>query len=42
MQHDTLAHIQEPLPIELHDKSIELYMDIFKFAGVYFLLIESA
>ena len=42
LKHDPLDHLQEPLPIELHDKRIELYMDLFKFLGVYFMLMESA
>jgi len=42
LKHDPLENFQEPLPLELHDKRLELYIDIFKFAGVYFLLMESS
>jgi len=34
LKHDSLENFQEPLPLEL--------IDIFKFAGVYFLLMESS
>ena len=41
MKHDPLDNLKEPLPLELNDKRLELYIDIFKFAGVCFLLMES-
>ena len=42
LKHDPLDNLKDPLPIELHEKRLELYIDIFKFAGVYFLLMESS
>ena len=42
MKYDSLDHLQEPLPIELNDKRLELFMDIFNFCGVQFLLMESS
>ncbi len=42
LKHDPLENLKDPLPIELHDTHLELYIDIFKFAGVYFLLMESS
>ena len=31
MKYDSLDHLQEPLPIELNHKRLELFMDIFNF-----------
>ena len=42
MSHDTMEFLQQPLPIELHDKRIELFLDLFKFAGTWFIIIESS
>ena len=42
LKHDTMDYIRDPLPIELHDKRLELYIDKFKFGGVHFLLMESS
>ena len=33
---------QEPLPVELDDKRVELFIDLFKFASIYFMLQESS
>ena len=37
--HEIMA--QEPFPHELHDKRIDLYMDIFHFGGCLLFMIES-
>ena len=42
LKHDTLDSIHEPLPVNLHDKRLEMYIDIFKFGGLHFLLMESS
>ena len=42
LSHDTLEFLQQPLPIELYDKRIELFIDLYKFAGTWFIIIESS
>ena len=42
LKHDTLDSIHEPLPVNLYDKRLEIYIDIFKFGGLHFMLIESS
>ena len=42
LPHDTMEFLQQPLPIELYDKRIELFLDLFKFAGTWFIIIESS
>ena len=42
LPHDTLEFVQQPLPIQLHDKRLELYVDLFKFAGTWFIIMESS
>ena len=42
LSHDTLDFLQQPLPVEIHEKRVELYVDIFKFGGIHFMLIESS
>ena len=42
LSHDTLEFVQQPLPIQLHDKRVELYVDLYKFAGTWFIIMESS
>lgn len=42
LPHDTLEFVQQPLPIQLHDKRVELYVDLYKFAGTWFIIMESS
>ena len=41
LKDDPLARLQSPLPAELHEKRIELYIDIFHFKQCQFILMES-
>ena len=41
LKDDPLSRLQTPLPLELHEKRIELYIDIFHFKKCQFLLMES-
>jgi len=36
-----LDFLQQPLPVEIYDKRVELYIDIFKLGGIHFMQIES-
>ena len=42
LRQDQLDFLQSPLPVELYDKRIELYMDIFYFGGMKFIIMESS
>ena len=42
LKDDPLSCLQTPLPMELHDKRLELYIDIFHSQGCQFLLMESS
>ena len=42
LSHDTMDFLQQPLPIQLLDKRVELYIDLYKFAGVWFIIMESS
>ena len=41
LRDDPLSRLLSPLPLELHEKRIELYVDIFHFQKCQFLLMES-
>jgi len=40
--HDTLDFLQQPLPVEIYEKRVELHIDIFKFGSIHFIIIESS
>ena len=42
LKDNPLSRLQTPFPLELHEKRIELYIDIFHFMGCQFLLQESS
>ena len=41
LEENSLARLQLALPVELHNKRLELYIDIFHFKQCQFLLMES-